>query len=69
VRADIRKEVRNTRRALKKKGLISIKDIDNDLSSTSSEESDPGLEAFNLENMDKVKRFTYAILGKPKNCL
>lgn len=53
MRADIRKEVRNTRRALKKKGLISIKDIDNDLSSTSSEESDPGLEAVNLENMAK----------------
>ena len=34
--AELRKEVRNTRRALKKKGMISMKDIDNDISSSES---------------------------------
>ena len=44
-----------------------MKDIDNDLSSSDSVSSEE--ENLNFEQMAKVKRFTYAILGKPKNCL
>lgn len=47
-----------------------MKDIDNEISSsTSDKDSEQENDVLNLENIAKAKRFTYAILGKPKNCL